>query len=833
MTNTAQIDLPILLPDVADERDACVGRLVAAVGESPGILRTHVVAGDTDRSAHLCLHYDPDVIELAEVERTARAAGAIVTRRFGHAVLPIRAVDGEDAGARIEGALRDAPGVLTAAVNLPAQRVRVEFDRRLTSRATLEATLRELGYEVGEPALPPDRDAGHAHAHVGCCKPQEPVSAEAGWFARNRELTLSLAAGALLAAGVAADWWLGAPRPALLLYLLSYGFGGYDLLRHWAGVLRSGRISLDIGFLMLLAALGAAALGHWAEGALLLFLFSLAHALEYYALGRARSAIRALAELAPPVARVLREGREVDTPVEFVARGDVVLVRPAERVPVDGTVLHGASAVDQSTLTGESLPVEKSGGDEVFAGTVNGDGALEVVTTRAAGDRTLDRVVRLVEDAQTSKAPTQQFTERFARIFVPSALAAVAAMIVLPPLLGVLDWSTAFYRAMALLVASSPCALALGTPATVLAGVAQGARRGVLFKGGAHLEQLGAIRALALDKTGTLTFGEPAVTDVVPAPGVHADELLRVAAAVERRSQHPLARAVVRHAQEARLPLSEAGELRSFTSRGVRSTLDGLPVAVGSLRLWEDESADPPTAVLGAAARLEHDGRSVILVHHGQRWLGVIGVADRPRDGVRAMLAQLRALGVGPIVMLTGDNPGAGAAIGREVGMDQVHAGLMPEDKLDLIRELRQRYGHVVMVGDGVNDAPALAHASVGIAMGGAGTAVALETADVALMADDLSRLPFAIGLSRQARAIIRQNLFIALAVIALLIGATVTGFAGLGVAVAVHEGSTLLVIANALRLLRYRAPEPPPLDTRPADTARAAAPQAAAPLPS
>jgi Zn2+/Cd2+-exporting ATPase len=802
MTNAIKIDLPVLLPEVPDARDACVARLEAVIRESPGILSTHVVTGDMDREAHLCLHFDPDVIPLAEVERAAHAAGAIVTQRYGHAVLPIRAVDGEDAGQRIESALVAMPGVLTASVNLAAQRVRIEFDREQSSRALVEQTLREMGYEVGEPAHAHD----HAHApHVGCCRPKEAVAEEAGWYTRHRELALSLVAGALLVAGFVGEGWFGLPRPAAIaLYALSYGFGGVDVVRHWVGALRSGRVSLDIGLLMLLAALGAAVLGEWAEGALLLFLFSLAHALEHYALGHARNAIRALADLAPPVARVLHQGRELEVPVESVLPGEVVLVRPGERIPVDGEVRQGRSAVDQSTITGESLPAEKTEGDEVFAGTINGDGALEVVTSRAAGDRTLDRVVRLVEEAQTRKAPTQQFTERFARVFVPSALGAVLLVMTVPPLLGLLDWATAFYRAMALLVAASPCALALGTPATVLAGIAQAARRGVLFKGGAYLEHLGSVRALALDKTGTLTFGQPEVTDLVAARGVADDELLRVAAAVERRSQHPLARAVVRRAEAAGLALPTAGELQSFTSRGVRSSLDGEPVEIGNLRLWSDGHAGPPADLREAMARLERAGRSVMAVRRGERWLGVIGVADRPRTEVREMVSRLRELGIGPIVMLTGDNRGVGEAVGHDVGVDAVHADLMPEDKLVLIRELRARHGEVAMVGDGVNDAPALAHASVGIAMGGAGTAVALETADVALMADDLGRLPFAIGLSRQARAIIGQNLFIALAVIAFLIVATVTGFVGLGLAVAVHEGSTLVVIANALRLLRY-----------------------------
>jgi Zn2+/Cd2+-exporting ATPase len=846
MTDSTHVDLPVLLPEVEDETDGCVHRLQSALRQQPGVLDTRVVRGEPGFAARLVVDFDPGVIPLAEVERQARAAGAQVASRYGHDVLPIRLVAGEDAGRRIEDALLAVPGVLAVSVNQPAQRVRVEYDRHLVSREVVVTAIREMGHEVGEPPIEPggeawpraephvhgptcahdpraDEERGdpssdsghtggaarpHAHAHhIGCCRPKEAVAEDAGWYARHRELAWSLAAGAFLVTGFVGEWAFGLPRPAAVaMYVLAYGFGGWDIARHWLGALRRGRVSFDIDLLMLLAALGAAILGEWAEGALLLCLFSLAHALEHYALGRARNAIRALAELAPPVARVLRGGREVEVPSEHVTPGEVVLVRPGERVPVDGAVRQGRSAVDQAPITGESVPLEKTAGDEVFAGTVNGHGSLEVVATRGAGDRTLDRVVRLVEEAQTSKAPTQRFTERFARVFVPSALVAVALVIVAPPLLGLLPWQESFYRAMALLVAVSPCALALGTPATVLAGIAQAARRGVLIKGGAHLEQLGAVRSIAFDKTGTITCGEPQVTDVVPVRGVTEAELLRVAAAAERRSQHPLARAVVERAEAAGLEVPEAGELQSLTSRGVRAAVEGETVEVGNLALWATDEV--PTEVRRVMERLEGDGRSVMAVRRGGRWLGCIGVADPPREEVREVLTRLRTMGVCPIVVLTGDNRGVGDAVGREVGADIVHAGLMPEDKLARIRELGERHGPVAMVGDGVNDAPALAHAEVGVAMGGAGTAVALETADVALMADDLRRLPFAIGLSRQARRIIRQNLAISLGVIALLAFATVSGAFGIGIAVAVHEGSTLVVIANALRLLRYGAAE-------------------------
>lgn len=796
MTKRLRLDIPVLLPNVPDERDACVRRLEAMLGQKQGILESHVLHGQVTGRAMLCLHYEAERLSFRDVERIASQAGAEITHQFGHAVLPIRVIDGEDAARRIEDDLRAVDGVLSASVNLPAQRAGVEFDRTRTSVDALRGALRELGYASAPPA------AEHGPA---CCRPREAVPEEAGWYARNTELVWSLIAGALLAAAWGGERWLGLPAAAAIaLYAASYAFGGFDLVRHWLGSLLKGRVTFDIDLLMLLAAIGAAILGEWAEGAFLLFLFSLAHALEHYALGRARNAIRALADLAPPVARVLRDGREMEVPVEEVAPGETVVVRPAERIAVDGEVRQGRSAVNQAPITGESVPVEKTEGDEVFAGTINGDGALEIRTTRAAGDRTLDRVVQLVEEAQTQKAPTQRFTERFERIFVPAVLVADLLLIVLPPLLGFWTWDVSFYRGMALLVASSPCALALGTPSAVLAGIAQAARKGVLIKGGAHLENLGTLQALALDKTGTLTRGEPEVTDVVPATGVSDEELLQVSAAVERRSQHPLARAVVRRAEAAGLELPEAGELESLTARGVRSTVAGEKVEIGSLRLWEEAAVSIPEAIRESVDTLQLAGRSVMAVRHGERWLGVLGVADQPRKDVRATLDRLRGLGMKRLVMLTGDNAGVGAAIGREVGVDEVRADLLPEDKVTAIRELLATHGQVAMVGDGVNDAPALAHATVGIAMGGAGTAVALETADVALMGDDLAKLPFAVGLSRRARSIIRQNLYISLAVIALLILATTTGIFGIGPAVLVHEGSTLVVIANALRLLRY-----------------------------
>ena len=802
---STRLDLTLVLPEVEEEQDACVARLVQLLEQRDGVLRVHVVrAGEripepadgegqretsaVSKTPQLCLHYDPDRLTLAQITELAKLAGAGVTDRYAHATVPFRAVGSEDEGRRLEQALRAAPGVTAASVNFAGQVARVEYDRTAINRSAIEALLVGLGATPGAP---------------------HPKSV-AGWYARNRELIWSLASGALLGAGWLVDRTADGSGIGLAFYMGAYVFGARDNVGHFLRDLRRGRFHFNIDLLMVLAAAGAAILGEWFEGALLLFLFSLGHALEHYTLGRARNAIRALAELAPTSATVLRDGREIVLPIEQVRPGESVVVKPAERIAVDGEVTSGKSAVNQAPITGESVPVDKAPGDRVFAGSVNGEGALVIAVSAAIGDRTLDRVIRLVAEAETQKAPTQQFTDRFERVFVPLVLVGDALLAVLPPLLGLWSWSESFYRAMAVLVAASPCALALGTPAAVLAGIAQAARKGVLIKGGSHLETLGTIRALALDKTGTITKGEPAVTDVIPLGDETEASVLSVAAAVERRSQHPLAKAVLRAAEEQSLRLPDSGDLESVTGRGVRSRVDGRMVEVGRLLMFEEGDGKVPPNVGAVVAKLEEAGRTTMVVRSAalsgaadQRWLGVVGIADEAREGARDTIAALRSAGIERIVMLTGDNAGVGNAVAQAVGITEVRASLLPEDKVTAIQELAAA-GRVAMVGDGVNDAPALAHATVGIAMGGAGTAAAPETADVALMGDDLGRLPFVIGLSRQARRIIRQNLYVSLGVIAILVVATAGGIAGIGPAVIVHEGSTLVVIANALRLLAY-----------------------------
>jgi Cd2+/Zn2+-exporting ATPase len=473
---------------------------------------------------------------------------------------------------------------------------------------------------------------------------------------------------------------------------------------------------------------------------------------------------------------------------------------------VDGSILSGSSGVDQSSVTGESVPVDKSTGDPVFAGTMNGEGALEVSVTRLAADSTLSRVMKMVEEAQGQKSPTQRTMEKFERIFVPGVLIATALVVLLPPLFGA-PFRESFLRAMTLLVAASPCALALGTPASVLAGVAQAARNGVLIKGGAHLESLGMLKAIAFDKTGTITYGKLEVTDVIAFhPEVFTDnQVLALAGALESQSGHPLAQAIVRAAHSSSLQFPKIGPVTSLTGRGLRSSIDDKTILLGSLKFFHEAGVLLSPEIEKQVETVAENGKTAVLVVVGDNLAGLIALADTLRPEIQATLRQLHALGIHKTAMLTGDTAKVAAAISREVGLTDYYADLMPEDKAVAIQDLIKKYGIVAMVGDGVNDAPALANATIGIAMGGAGTDVALETADVALMGDNLQKLPFAVGLGRATRRIILQNIVIALGVIAILVVASLAGWTGIGVAIFFHEGSTILVVLNALRLLGYR----------------------------
>ncbi len=656
---------------------------------------------------------------------------------------------------------------------------------------------------------------------AGCHSPDHSGHSHGGIFGERTELIFAILCGAALLLGwLISIFYSGDNWISFALYLLAYLFGCVFFLREVIESTLRGRFEIE--FLMLVAAIGAAALGKWAEGSLLLFLFSMGHALEHYAMGRARHAIKSLANLAPDVATVLRQDEALVIPVAELRVGDTVIIKTNERVTADGFVIQGESVVNQAPITGESVPVDKrpvedkvlaarnpsklSAEHRVFAGTLNGSGSLQIQVTQLANESTLARVITLVNEAESQQSPTQHFTKRFEKYFVPTVILLVA-LLHFAFLFVDERFAESFYRAMAVLVAASPCALAIATPSAVLSGVARAAKGGVLIKGGGPLENLGRLGAIAFDKTGTLTQGQPQLTDILCEPDIPETELLANVIAVESLSDHPLAQAVVRDLQPKLCGLSipPATELKNRVGQGIQAMVNGTCVSIGKLKLFEEMDANQPSVELVQQVRqLESQGRTTMIVRQGTRYLGVLGLMDTPRRNAKATISRLRKLGIDQMIMISGDNQPVADSVAMAVGIDDAWGELMPEDKVAAIQKLRGER-EVAMVGDGVNDAPAMAAATVGIAMGAAGSDVALETADVALMADDLKTLPFAVGLSRKTGRIIRQNLWFSLGMVAVLVPATLFGLQ-LGFAVLFHEGSTLLVVGNALRLLAYRS---------------------------
>jgi Cd2+/Zn2+-exporting ATPase len=705
----------------------------------------------------------------------------------------------------IEAVLGKLPGVVASA-SFASKSLRIEFDRRQCALPEIVRRLDELGFHLRP---------GHIPAELHGVAPEAPKREGTAWhrFVEYHKLIMAFVGGAMLLAAFLIHTFAGPQWNWLRMTLIvvAYLLTGWDTAKDTFKTLWN--VQFDIDVLMFAAAIGAASLGQFEEGGLLLFLFALGGAGEEMAMDRARRAIQALAKLAPDTATVRdADGREKLVRVEDLKVDQHVVVRPFDRVPVDGTVVEGASAVDQSPITGESVPAEKALGSPVFAGTINGEGLLVVGVTKLSGESTLAKIVKMVNEAQTTKSPTQVFTDKVERIYVPIVLIGTALLIVAPPLIGLIPrsnptslWAGWFYQAMAFLTAASPCALAIGTPATVLSGIARAARIGVLVKGGVHLENLGRVNAIAFDKTGTLTRGRAEVTDIIVLNNRVELDLLSLAAAVETGSTHPLAKAIVAEAKARQCQIMPVDGLEQIPGKGVTARVNGAKVDVGHIDLVKGECESLPR-VRQTVNSLAAKGRTTVVVLIDGEPEAVIGLADRPRENAADTMRRLKQLGIARTIMLTGDNKQVADVIAKEVGVTEFFGDLLPEDKVTLLKKLQAQYGHVAMVGDGVNDAPAMATASVGIAMGGAGTDVAIETADVALMADDLAKLPEAIGLSRYSRRIIKQNLVIALGVIAVLAPLSALGFAYLGVAVLFHEGSTVVVVLNAMRLLVYRA---------------------------
>ncbi len=600
--------------------------------------------------------------------------------------------------------------------------------------------------------------------------------------------------------------WIGV---ALLLLPAGYVIGGYQSAREGLTTLFEER-ELDVDLLMIVAALGAALLGLWQheysfilDGALLILIFAVSGAMESYAMGRTERSIQGLMSLTPDTARILVNGQEEWVAVAHLQLGDRILVKPGERIPTDSLVLAGKTTIDEGPITGESMPIDKTIGDLVFAGTLNGNGVLTLDVHQPPASSLIQRVIQLVEQAQTETPPSQQFIERFERVYARAIVILGLFLVILPPFWLGWSWEITIYRALIFLVVASPCALMAAIMPTLLSGIANGARQGILFKTGAQLELMGRARAIAFDKTGTLTMGQPRVYQVIAAPGFSESTVLTLAAALEFYSEHPVGQAITKYAQELGDIIPEAISIQADPGQGIHGLVSGLPTLVGRQSFVRWQVYDLPAQLMAVSDRLECEGKTIAWVAQAGEILGLIAIADTLRPEAIDAIAQLRTLGIEQIVMLTGDNVHTAEQIAQVVGIDRVYAELLPEDKLRIIKQLQQTYQTVIMVGDGINDAPAMAQSSVGVAMGAAGSDLALQTADVVLMSDRLDKIAVAIRLGRRSQSIIKQNVMFSIGIIGLLLVFNFAGNITLPFGVIGHEGSTILVILSGLRLLK------------------------------
>ena len=725
---------------------------------------------------------------------------------MGEAIFKVTGMDCAEETNALRESVGALPGITGVAFNLLNGTMAVTTVEGAAEDQAIVAAVERAGMSV----RPADSTQAGVSSHV----------AEGLWTTHGRAV-LCAVSGIAVAAGFLSHWFLHGslldalaegggsgfhvfPAVSVLLYLVGVIAGGWFIFPKAVAALR--RFRADMNLLMTIAVLGAILIGEWFEAATVSFLFSLSLVLEAWSIGRARSAIKALFKLTPPRARYIcpHDGDIMEKPVEDVPLGATVLVRPGERIPLDGQVTKGRASVNQAPITGESVPVEKREGDEIFAGTIDEDGAIEFRVTKPASDTTIARIIRMVEETQSRRAPSEQWVERFARYYTPAMMLLAVAIAVVPPLVFGGDWARWFYESLVILVIACPCALVISTPVSIVAALATAARSGVLIKGGAFLEEAGRLKAIALDKTGTVTHGRPEVQKIIPLNGHSSEELLDRAAALELHSGHPLARAIVRKAEQLGRIVPPAEDYREFRGRGAQGTIGGRTFWLGSHRLLHEKQMESDD-IHQKIDVLEDAGHSVVVVANDNHVCGFISVADSVRDNALSIVADLKRAGLERVIILTGDNQGTARAISEKIGADEFHAELLPEDKLKAIEEVKGRYGSVAMVGDGINDAPALAAATLGIAMGAAGTDVAMETADIALMSDDLSRLPWLIRHGRRTLGVIRQNIVFALGLKLLFMGLALANIATLWMAIAADMGASLLVIMNALRLLNAK----------------------------
>jgi Cd2+/Zn2+-exporting ATPase len=777
--DTCQLELDLVLQGETDDKGR-FEQLERVVEGRKGIIDVHVSRAND--LTQMCIHYDCNLITLQQLMATVRADGNVIAKRYRHKMWFVRGLDSPQCADIIEHSLSRLKGILQADVAYAAERLVVEYDNDTVKPNEIESRIKALGYELEEP------EEGHVCPHH-----------HGGGLQAKLQMPLVITAGVFIAVGLAFKYILHTATIPEVLFVIALLCAGFFPVRGSLASLKRGQCDIEV--LTVLAAFGAGIIGAPFEGSFLLFLFSLGHALEHNAIDKARRAIEALGSLRPENARVKRGDQVVETPVGKVLRGDIIVVRPGDRVPLDGVIIAGQSSLDQATITGESVPVAKSVGDQVFASTINTEGALDVRVEKLSNESMLSRIIDMVAEAEAQKSPTQRRAKKLERTMVPIVLLAAPTLFCALFFVQHLEFKDALLRAISLLVAASPCALAIAAPSAVLSAVGRAAKNGVLIKGGAHLETLGRVSTIAFDKTGTLTIGKPRLLTVSALPDVTEKRLLSAAAAAESHSSHPLATAIVDGAKERKIEFVISTSSQAVHGKGIHSEVNGEKIAVGCVSLFDGEAV--PDSVTQLTTKLESDGQTSVVVRGSSGYLGVLGVADQLRPEAKDVIASLRKIGIKRSVMLSGDNIVVAKAIAQQVGVDDVKAPLLPDGKVEELKRLA-RDGGVAMIGDGVNDAPALAAASVGIAMGGTGSDVALETADLVLMNDGLSKLPFTVKLSRAATDTIMQNLYIALGVSCVLVTASIFGWVQISQAVILHEGSTLVVLFNGLKLLNF-----------------------------
>lgn len=766
-----RLSIPLLLPN-SGECENCAERLKHALLQTPGVSAAEI---DLDQ-ALLTLSYDPDLLSLEILEEKARRAGLTVGRQYRHETLRLVELDCPDCARTIEKGLTRQPGIIWASASVPAQRLLVEYDSKLIIPRQIAEAVAALGFPVSGGKEPAEADFRQK-------------------LRQRRRLLLTASCGLLIAAAGLGHYIGGAPFDfwKRLLFLLAAALGLLPILINATKSLRAR--SLDMNVLMTVAVLGAVFIRHESEAAAVVFLFTLGNALESYTLGKTRRALETLAKMTPERACVRRGEEEIILPTEAVAVGEIIIIRPGERIPLDGIIASGASFLDESAITGESRPVPKKEGEAVWAGSINQYGALEIQITRPASDSTLTRILALVETAEAKKTPSQRVIDRFAVYYTPAVILIALGLATLPSLLFGKPFAPWLYRSLTLLVVACPCALVIATPVVIVAALSAAAREGVLVKGGIYLEELARISALAFDKTGTLTYGKLRVTEIIGLDSHTQEEVLAVAAGVEIRSEHHLARAVLQAAAERGLTPLKMDRFEALPGAGACARASEQKYCVGNLTRLQITGLPEASPLLEA-------GKTVVAVLSDEQPIGLIGFSDVLRPEASEVIARLKALGLNRLVLLTGDNRLTSETVASQIGLTEWRAELRPEDKVAAIIELRKKWKIIAMLGDGINDAPALAAATVGIAMGAAGTDIARETSNVILLGDDLHRLPYIIALGKKMLAVMKQNIAFSLAVKLALAALAFPGWLTLWLAVVGDTGVSLLVTLNGMRLL-------------------------------